>query len=191
MYPKYQTDALVLGGKDVGEADRSIVLYTEDFGLIRARVSAIRKENSKMRYALQNFSRCRVGLIRGARGWRAVGAMTLTSFHAATESGVKAYARLARLVVRLIGGEEKNDYLFEVLVEAHRALTAPLCASWRTIELISVARILYALGYLSPEALEAALFTHTAYTGDSLEQAEVLRPALLSKVNRAIGETHL
>ena len=191
MYEKYQTDALVLGSRNTNEADKLLSLYTYDFGLVRAKASAVRSESSRMRYALQNFSRARVMLVRGARGWRAVGAVPILGVHAADRNSLAAFARIAQLSLRLLGGEEKNEYLFGVLGEAHATLTASGCASWSTIELISVARILYALGYLSPEALESALFTHTAYTGDSLEKAEVLRTTLLSKVNRAIGETHL
>ena len=54
MYEKYQTEALVLGNREMGEADRVIALFTRDFGLVRARASSIRTERSKMRYAIQD-----------------------------------------------------------------------------------------------------------------------------------------
>ena len=50
---------------------------------------------------------------------------------------------------------------------------------------------LYALGYISDEALKTALFTHTAYTGESLMEAETLKDKLLLSINRAIAETQL
>ena len=52
-------------------------------------------------------------------------------------------------------------------------------------------RVLYALGYLSAEALQTALFTHTAYTGEHLLEAETMKDKLLSSINRAISETQL
>jgi hypothetical protein len=59
------------------------------------------------------------------------------------------------------------------------------------IEIVCVARILYSLGYISNEALNTALFTHTAYTGESLMEAETMKDKLLSSINRAIAETQL
>lgn len=189
MYQKYQTEALVLGNREYGEADKVFALYTPDFGLVRARASAVRSERSKMRYALQNYSRVNVALVRGKRGWRVAGAHSIESA-SGNMHGVSAFARISELVLRLVQGEEANPYLFAALSEAHQALRRK-SAAWPTIEIVCVARALYALGYLSTEALETTLFAHTAYTGEHLSEAEVLRDKLLSSINRAIAETQL
>ena len=55
MYQKYHTEALVLGSREQGEADKVFALYTKDFGLVRARASAVRREYSRMRYGLQEL----------------------------------------------------------------------------------------------------------------------------------------
>ncbi len=196
MYQKYQTEALVLGSRNIGEADKMLALYTRGFGLIRARVSAIRAESSRMRYALQNFSRLQVALVRGTRNWRVAGALPNGAPVHTGLTGVPTFARIAHLTMRL-SGEEKNDYLFEVLSGAHAALARATADEHPTIELMCVARILYALGYISKEALdltaprEIALFTHATYTSECLTDAEALREKLLGSVNRAIAETHL
>src|SRR5665213_2708544 len=70
MYQKYHTEALVLGSRESGEADKVFALFTRDFGLVRARASSVRSESSKMRYALQKYSRASISLVRGKRGWR-------------------------------------------------------------------------------------------------------------------------
>ena len=67
MYQKYNTEALVLGSRETGESDRVYALFTKDFGLVRARASSVRSEKSLMRYALQNYSRANVSLVRAAR----------------------------------------------------------------------------------------------------------------------------
>src|SRR5262245_25843944 len=123
MYQKYQTDALVLASRERGEADKLYVLYTRDFGLVYARASAVRREGSKMRYALQNYALASVSLIRGKRAWRIAGARALDNL-AVTENinGSYAFGRVAHLVTRLVVGEEKNEYLYETLVEARRSL---------------------------------------------------------------------
>jgi DNA repair protein RecO len=190
MYQKYQTEALVLGSRETGEADRTFTLYTHDFGLVRVRVTAVRSEKSRMRYALQNYARANVSLVKGKRGWRGAGAAAIKNAHGDVR-GIAAFARISELVARLVHGEERNEYLFTALAEAHGALMREHCDAFGTIEIVCVARILFALGYISTEALSTALFTHTAYTGESLLEAETMRDKLLSSINKAIAETHL
>ncbi|MDP3645862.1 MAG: recombination protein O N-terminal domain-containing protein [bacterium] len=191
MYQKYQTDALVLGGRESGEADRTFALYTRDFGLVRARATAVRSEKSKMRYALQNYARAHVSLVKGKRGWRLAGAVALSGVQDKDRKAVASFARISELVSRLVHGEEKNEYLFSALADAHNAFMVEKCEAVATIEIVCVARVLYALGYISTEALETALFTHTAYTGEHLLEAETMKDKLLFSINRAIAETHL
>ena len=197
MYQKYHTDALVLGSRERGENDRVFALYTKDFGLVHARASAVRKETSRMRYALQNYSQAHVALVRGKRGWRVAGATAIQSIGGGGE-GTITFARIARLILRLVAGEGENQYVFASLSEAHNALVSASHEARATIELVCVARILYGLGYLSHEAFDlpagqagTTLFAHTAYTLEHVREAEELREKLLSSVNRAIAETHL
>ena len=190
MYQKYSTEALVLKSRESGESDRTYALYTKDFGLVRARATAVRTEASRMRYALQNYARANVSLVRGKHGWRIVGATALQETLGNTEN-VSIFGRIARLTMRLVVDEGENLYLFAALAEAHRTLAREEYPSLATVEIICVARLLYALGYLSLDALETTLFTHTAYTGEHLREVETMQDELLSRINRAIAETHL
>jgi recombinational DNA repair protein (RecF pathway) len=190
MYEKYSTDALILDLSERGEADRSFALYTKTFGLVWARAAAVRTERSKMRGALQSCARAHVSLVMGKRGWRLAGAVAHTSSIGVPEPGLRAFARIAQLVVRLCAGEERNPYLFEALAEAQRALFTE-GTDTASIEIVCVARVLYALGYLSDEALETTIFSHTAYGVSELAEVEEKRDALLSSINRAIVETQL
>lgn len=196
MYQKYSTDALILSAREQGESDKVFALYTRDFGLVWARASSVRSERSKMRGALQSFSRAQVSLVRGNRGWRAAGAIAEAGAAGKSREGLAAFARIAELVLRLVAGQEENQYLFEALAEAHRAFLSepntevqpPYVA---TVEIVCVARVLFALGYISAEALETSLFAHTAYGLSEMQEAEQLREKLLTSINRAISETHL
>ncbi len=190
MYEKYNTEALVLASRESGESDRTVVLFTKDFGLVRARATAVRTERSKMRYALQNYTRANVSFVKGKRGWRVAGS-TAIQIAAGDSRGIGAFARISELVMRLVHGEEQNPYLYAALAEAHGALMQEKTDAFGTIEMVCVARILYSLGYISSEALSTALFTHTAYTGESLLEAETMRDKLLSSINKAIAETQL
>src|SRR3989344_2171127 len=182
MYQKYYTDALVLKSRESSEADRVYVLYTKDFGLVVARASAVRTEASRMRHALQSYSLANIALIKGKRGWRVAGAMIAPGKQAIAQ-GVPTFARITELFLRLVTGEERNEYLFAALAEAHGALMSGQVHANATVEIVCVARMLYALGYLSSEALSTALFSHTAYAADHLQEAEQLRDKLLSHIN--------
>lgn len=175
----------------MGESDRMLALYTRDFGLVRARARGIRSAKSKMRYAVQNYSLANVSLVRGKTGWRLAGATAIGNSRVRDIRGTMAFARIANLVTRFVAGEEAHRNLFEILCEAHSALAQEKCEAWATIELVCVARVLYALGYISNEALQSALLTHTAYADEHLREAELVRDELLTSINRAISETHL
>ncbi len=190
MYQKYQTDALVLGSRELGESDRTYMLFTREFGLVRARASAVRTEKSKMRYALQNYSLANVSLIRGKRGWRAAGARAntgVTNLH--DVKAVRAFARASELVMRLVGGEEKNEYLYETLVGAYRALLRG--EQTESIEILCVARVLYSLGYLSADALDTVFIKGTEYDLQQAQAAGAMRDKLLLSINHALSETQL
>lgn len=191
MYQKYHTDALVLGSREMGESDKVLMLYTRDFGLVRARGRGIRSGKSKMRYALQNYSLANISLVKGKQGWRLAGAAALGESNGNDIRGKMAFARIANLVTRFVAGEEKHKDLFDILRDARSALLQERCEAWATIELVCVARVLYVLGYISNEALQSALLTHTAYADEHLREAELARDELLSSINRAIAETHL
>ena len=138
MYQKYHTEALVLGSYANGEADKTVVLYTRDFGLVRARATGVRTEKSRMRYAIQHYSHTHVSLIRGKRGWRLAGAIALRTAQGDVR-GVATLARVAELTMRLVQGEEKNEFLFATLTEAHHALTQENADSFASIEIVCVA----------------------------------------------------
>jgi len=190
-YEKYQTDAVILRSYERGEADRVYALYTREFGFVWARASAVRREKSRMRYALQHYSRAKVSLVRGTGGWRLVGASAQHMIAPDNKSALSTFARVTNLLERLVRGEERSEYLYTTLAEAHTAFMNEPKEKHPTIELLCVARVLYTLGYVSAEALGTALFTHAAYALPDLTEAEAARTKLLSSVNKALSETHL
>ncbi len=46
------------------------MLFTQDSGMLFASAKSVREERSKQRYALQDFSRVRVTLVKGKSGWK-------------------------------------------------------------------------------------------------------------------------
>lgn len=190
MYAKYVTDAIVIGNTPQGEADARVTLFTREFGLVRARASAARREQSRMRCAVQSFTIVRASLIRG-KDWRLAGAVACVSLCSGPRESLASFARISRLVTRLIGGEEQNEKLYNLLESAHAALRVADARMCPTIELLCVARMLHTLGYLSSDALGTALATETLFAPEMLVSAESERMAILTSVNRALSETQL
>lgn len=190
MYAKYQTDAIVLDSLPIGEADTHIVFFTHEFGLVRARASSTRRESSRMRYGLQSFMRSRVSLVRGRTGWRAAGAVAHASLGGC--SGARAaFARIARLTIRLVPEAEKNEELFLLFIAAHSAFAAATSEQCALMELVCVARVLHVLGYLSSDALGSAHAADSLFSSDILSRAHAEKDVLLNSVNQALSGTHL
>ncbi len=190
MYEKYTTGALVLGSFEAGEHDKLFTLYTRDFGLVRARASAVRKMESKMRHALPLFAPASVSLVRGTRGWRVAGARA-GHYKDLPPEGAHTYARIAQLLMRLVRGEERHEYLYEVLREARDACAEKQSVALHSLELLCVARMLYTLGYLSTAALTTALFANAQFADQDLETVHEGKKEMLTIVNRAIADSQL
>lgn len=161
-YAIYSTRGWILGSAPTGEASKIYILYTEDFGLIRAKAQSVRLITSKLRYSLEDYSYCNFSLVRGKELWRLTGAQKLDG--EVKEPLVRA--RVLNLVRRLVQGEEKNEKLFAAL--------ALLAGDSVLSEVGILSRVLSALGYIDLDAL----------AGKSERE-------VISAINKALAETQL
>ena len=76
----HTTEAIVLATRPVGEADAVCVLYTRDFGKIRALAQGIKKEEAKLRGHCEPPNRVSAGFVIGKNGERLVYAQALESY---------------------------------------------------------------------------------------------------------------
>jgi DNA repair protein RecO len=150
-YSTYTTDAIIISMRDRMGSDRMVRLLTEELGMLDARASSVREEKSKMRYALQPFSIARVTLVRGKREWRLTGAECDTNvyFKAHTRSARGALLKLAKLIERLVVGEEPNGVLYRT---AHDGFVHLAEDGSDGAFLVVAFRLLVALGYIAPDA---------------------------------------
>ncbi len=147
-YAVYTTRGFILGSMPSGEASKIYLLYTEDFGLVRAKAQGVRLIHSKLRYNLDDYAFGAFSLVKGREVWRLTGAEAVGG---SVSGSVDREARLARarvlnLVRRLVQGEERNEELFDALVSS----IGPDSPS----ETVILSRALSALGYLDLAALE-------------------------------------
>lgn len=160
-YAIYSTRGFILGSTPSGEASKIYLIYTEDFGLVRARAQSVRLLTSKLRYNLEDYSFGTFSLVKGREIWRLTGAEKLDS----SGSLSPTRARVLNLVKRLVQGEEKNEKLWKaLLLLTEKEMKEPLILVY----------ILDALGYLDVRIL-----------------SKMSEKEMIQAVNKALKETHL
>ncbi len=162
-YAVYSTRGFILGSAPSGEASKTYSIYTEDFGLLKARAQGVRLIQSKLRYNLEDYSFCALSLVRGKEFWRITGSQSLDE---GPKPDLLVRARVLNLVRRLVHGEERNQELFDAL--------AKLAAEGAESEVKTLSLVLSALGYLDLKSLE----------GKTEREA-------VAEINKALKETQL
>ena len=64
----YQTEAIILKREDIGEADRSYIIYSKDFGKLRATAGGVRKITAKLTGHLEPFNLAWLELVTKRNG---------------------------------------------------------------------------------------------------------------------------
>jgi DNA repair protein RecO len=197
-YHLYHTLGFVLKSFPRGEGNQSFALFTRELGLVQASATSVREERSKLRYGLQECSLSELTLVRGKESWRITGASLLESVcHTFSSSPVhlQMFARVFRLLLRLLAGEEKNERLFDTLVEActyageRHAQNAKAHAD---IEVVLVLRILYLLGYLAPRNEFRTVLSDSSKWSDSLlSDTRMFRTLALRDINQSLKASQL
>lgn len=151
-YQTYITEALVCGSWHSNTADKSILLFAREAGMVYTQAKSVRKEESKQRYALQDASHVRVTLIRGRVGWKVASAEPLNNFYSLTTHRIsRALVRDTVLLLRrVMHGEVAHPQIFDDVIQVFSHVEAHEHIVMRTI---LFTRILFALGYIAPTIL--------------------------------------
>jgi len=185
----HTTKAIVLGSAEVQDANKLYWLLTEDFGLLFASARSVREEVSKLRYALQDLAFSRVSLVRGRGIWRITGAEDAGAEGLDIEQGI-VFGRVSRLARRLMPTDEENPELFTILINAREALSYAKNEP-ELIESITVARVLYQLGYLSCEKEYEGVVDTLHFDVKVTDTGEALQKKLVERINIGLEESQL
>jgi len=185
----HTTRALVLGSAEVQDADKLFWLLTEDLGLLFASARGVRKEASKLRYSLADLAQTRVSLVRGKGLWRVTGAETYEGEEVPKEYR-ETFGRVATLVRRVMPTDEENPTLFKIITNTRGEFLKGVTDA-ETVERVSVARVLYQLGYISCVDAYKGLIDTEDFTADVLEKGAKLGQELINDINNGLNESHL
>lgn len=193
MHQKFSTRGLVLSKYGIGEANVALALLTPEFGLVRAVARSARRERSKLRYGLEPLGEGRFSLIRGKGDWRLIGVEDISHERVGLSPERRAQAgQVARLLLRLLPGEEGNAALYRTVADGLLALSRTVeNADAAAIECVLVLRVLAQLGYL-PQVPHAAPFVESEFFTEELAaQAKASRASLVKLINDSLSASGL
>jgi len=194
MHHIYHTLALVLDSRNSGEANKKLVIFTRELGMIRATVQGIRFEKSKLRFALSDYSLAQIDLVRGRDVWRVTSAKPKENFSLLmlSEKYGDVARNLIRLVLRLYHGEESHRELFDHVLETLKILKEGEISETdlKHFEILSVLRIIYHLGYLAQTG-EHDVFVKSPISSELIKKVANMRTEMLNEINRSLRESHL
>ena len=195
MYPIHTTPGFIIDSHPSGEAGKLLFIFTRDLGLILASAQGIRFEKSKLRYHTQNYSFGLFSFVRGKEIWRLTNGQENQEGILSLELSVKSQElliRLAFLMKRLLHGEEAHPELFDHLSTVRRFLVTQLTEEqFKTLESLTVIRIMHALGYIGDDQTLKDCFTSTDVTIQLLDQLLEKRIIINQHINKALKESHL
>ena len=185
----HTTPAVVLGSTDVQDANRLFWLLTEELGLVFASARSVREEVSKLRYSLNDLMYTRISLVRGRGLWRVTGAEIIESEKLHT-SAAEVFGRIATLCRRVVPTDEENPEVFRVVCAAREALVSGLYDE-ELVEQVTVARVLYHVGYLSCIPAYDGVVNVLLVNKDVLTQAVSISSELVLDINKGLLESQL
>jgi len=193
MHDIFVTDGIVLGKRLFGEANTSIAVLTRDFGVIRVGARSARLERSKLRYGLETLTHGTFSLVRGRYEWKLTGAQDLSrNYFGTTLSQRRSAGRVARLLLRLIHGEEEVSELYETVSAGLAYLAGDVREEdIEQVECVLVLRILSNLGYVEEGDAVRPFIESVQFTPALVADARALRPTLIRTINESLGATGL
>lgn len=192
MHTQYHTDAYILKSYPHGESNKTFILLTKDFGLVRANAQGIRLHKSKLKFSLQEYSKAHITLIKGKAGWKITTAQPLFNIYKeASKNSFELIVRSFSLLIRLLQGEERNTELYEIINQGILFLIKDEADNHLDIECVLILRILNNLGYVSDNKGLTFFTIDNDWDNDYISGIKDERQNALVEINRALKESQL
>jgi len=193
-YRHYETEGLIISHRNLGEANRLYQILTLDFGLINVLAQSVRRDRSKLRHHLENFSFVRLVLVHGREFWRLVGVDDLGLLARSAKEVFPFLKKISLVLQRLIQGEEANPLIYQDLKQAMILILKKEQGSMdnlSTLEIFVLARLLTQLGYLAPPAELKSVFSLQIFSWADIERVKGFKSLLVRQINEALEITQL
>jgi hypothetical protein len=191
MHTIHHTKAVILRSQPTRETDKMYWLFTEDFGLVVAVATGVRKAGSKLAGQLVDYSFVEADLVKGRDVWRLISATSICAPLAGQTQHplARAYVRILGAVDRFVIDEGAHGDIFATLCEAGDMVGGAYTDAKRFDTLV-IWRILVSLGYIGVDLLDQQLYA-TPLLGALASLDDAQTKAMIERVNMTIKETHL
>lgn len=151
MYHKHHTKGIVLKNFEVGDSSKKIQIFTDEFGLITAKVQNARSVNSKMRFGIQEYSFGNFSIVKGKNEWKLVSASSnqnLFEDFKNEKEKLLILLNVLNLIKKLSGEEEQNKKIFYVVENFIKFIKSAESGKLPLVECLVLLKILNIFGYM-------------------------------------------
>lgn len=189
MYHIHTTEGIILK-RFKEDYNASFLIFTKDFGLIRAKAQGVRKVESKLKPALQEYCLSEISFVKGKTGFRIVGAQSLYSFFDSQflESS-QTIALICNTILRFVHYEEKNSEIYGILEKGFKELKKNINVD--IIEILILILVMNSLGYISKDELGLNLSTVSLSNIEVINKIKENKNKITGLINKAFKESHL
>jgi len=196
MYHIHTTFAFVLNVSPSGEKNHFVTLFTREFGMIKAKAQSVRVCDSKLRYALQEYSYIEVCLVKGKDIWRITNALPIYNIYFELKDNQDTFfviARVFSLIRRLVPEEGCEVLIFDDMKAiCENALTKKYTKkSIEIIEWFFILRMLYFLGYSHKESFAELCNDKIEWNNEYLESVSLYKKKAVYSINQALKASQL
>ena len=197
MYRKHHTKGIVVGNRIEGDSNKYIDLFSENFGLVSARVQGARNLHSKLRGRSQDFSLGEFSLVHGKNGWRLVSARTEKNFFEIFRNSpnkLKIVCNILNLIKKLISEEEtKHSYnsVFNIISNFFDFLIKADEEDIVLSECLTLIRILHVLGYMRHDPELSIPISSAEIEIKDLATIAPRRSKMIELINESLKATNL
>ncbi|MEZ4102969.1 MAG: DNA repair protein RecO [Candidatus Paceibacterota bacterium] len=184
----YTTKGFIISSENKAEADKTFFVFTKDIGLVRANASGVRKNESKLRYALQEFDFSEISFVLGKHGWKIVNATPLNFFSEKIRKS-QTKVQVLRLLKKLCPQDEPHPNLFDELTRAFLFMEENKILSDKSMDALLALKILSYFGYWGDG--EEYSFTQSPFNQEVLNQITKVRQDIVKEVNKSLRATQL
>lgn len=189
-YHIYTTEAIILKRSPVGEGNILLSILTHDFGLIVASVQSARLEKSKLRPSVQEYSLVNISCVKAKGGWRVVDSSVIKSFFSTVDiSSQDILVKVCNLLLKMMPEEGKHSEIFDTVESGFETLNYN--QNKNIIECLLVLRILYYLGYVSPDGISEFLISSSLWDLKTLSLVGDKKPSIIKLINNGLSASHL
>lgn len=186
-------EGIVLKKTSFGESNSYMHILTSDKGLIISSAQAVRKESSKLKSSVQEYSLSSISCIKSKNGWKMTNASAKRNYF--FDSSVFARPVLGKIVsflVRMIPGEHPHREIFDIVKSGFDNIIIVEKEKLQLVEILLVLRVLHELGYIAKSSENNNFFSnYIDWSENILQKVFESKDFLIKEINNALKISQL